>query len=127
MRRQSGFTLIELMVVIAIVAIIAAIAIPSFNEQVRRSRRSEAIAGLGDIQLKQERWRSNHMAYGTTANLAMPTSPFYTFAVTANSATGWTATAVPAGAQSGDTCGTYTFTNASGVVSKVAAGSGRCL
>jgi type IV pilus assembly protein PilE len=129
MKRLAGFTLIELMVVVAIMAILAAIAIPSFTEQVRKSRRTDAIQGLGDIQLKQERWRANHTTYGTGANIGLPTSQHYTFAITAasNTAAGYVATATPiaGSAQAGDSCGTYTFTMASGVLNKAAAGS-RC-
>lgn len=127
MRRQTGFTLIELMVVIAIVGILAAIAIPAFSEQMRKSRRSDALQGLGDIQLQQERWRSNHATYGATADLSLPASDHYTFAVTAgsNTAVGYVMTATPKSTspQTGDRCGTYTFTMASGTLGKSAAAS----
>lgn len=101
----------ELMVTIAILGIIVAIALPSFNEQVRKSRRSEALQGLSELQLRQERWRSNHASYsdGTLTFGALPTSDYYDFAVTANTATDAAMTATPKGAQAGDSCGTYTL------------------
>jgi type IV pilus assembly protein PilE len=43
---QSGFTLIELMIIVAIVSILAAVALPSFQEQVRRSQRTEGKTAL---------------------------------------------------------------------------------
>ena len=72
----KGFTLIELMVVITIIAIIAAIAIPSYVNQVRKSRRADATSTLGDAQLRQERWRAENPAFGTLAQIGITsTSP----------------------------------------------------
>jgi type IV pilus assembly protein PilE len=116
--KTKGFTLIELMIVIAIVAILAIIAIPSFQEQVAKSRRAEAMRGLGDLQLRQERWRSNHTTYGTYANLGSPVVDNYTLSVSGVSGTGYTLTATRAGAQTGDRCGNYVMTVASGVATK---------
>lgn len=114
MRKVRGFTLIELMIVVAIVAIIAAIAIPAYNEQVRKGRRAEALGTVGDLQMRQERWRADNPAYGTAAQLGgLPPSDFYNFAAAPdadNPATNYQITAQPAGAQSGDRCGTLTAT-----------------
>ena len=60
----KGFTLIELMIVIAIIGLLAAIAYPSYRDSVLRSHRSEATIALTDIQLRQERLRANCRFYG---------------------------------------------------------------
>lgn len=110
MRAQSGFTLIELMVVVAVLGIIAAIALPSYNDHVRAGRRSEAMGAVGELQMRQERWRAENTGYATQAQLGtMPTSSYYTFAVTGGAT--YTITATPAGKQVGDSCGVLTATN----------------
>lgn len=128
MRRTSkGFTLIELMVVLAVIAILAAIAIPSYNAQVRKSRRADATRFLGNLQLQLERWRAENPCYGpsgVTSTGTCPTftasgtypaapdaaaSPYYTIAITAATPTTFSLTATPTGAQSGDTCGVLTL------------------
>ena len=69
MRRRQGFTLIELMIVVAIVAILEAIALPSYNDQVRKGRRTEALRVLQEIRMAQERWRADRPTYGTLADV----------------------------------------------------------
>jgi type IV pilus assembly protein PilE len=129
----QGFTLIELMVVVAIVAILAAIAIPSFLNQVRKSRRAEAMTTIQDAQLKLERWRVDHADYVNTS----PSSPsypvpadtaYYDFTVTAAAGTpnNYSVTAAPLGDQQKDSCGTLAITNTTGVIAKTVTGSGTC-
>jgi type IV pilus assembly protein PilE len=129
MARRHGFTLIELMIVIAVASIILAIAVPGFQEQMAKSRRSDAIAGLGDLVLRQERYRQNNASYATMAQLAVCGTPpcdsadgHYALTVSAQSATGYTITATPkvGGSQDGDRCGVYTFTMSNGSVAKSA-------
>ncbi len=110
MRAQSGFTLIELMIVVAVLGIIAAIALPSYNEFLREGRRAEAVSGVSDLQLRQERWRAENTSYGTQAQMGtMPESNHYNFTV-AGGAT-YTVTAAPKAAD--PKCGNLVATNTS--------------
>ncbi len=61
--RFSGFTLIELMIVVAIVGILATIAYPSYQDYVRRSARAEARAAMLNMAQLQERNFSDRGAY----------------------------------------------------------------
>ncbi len=65
-KKQYGFTLIEIMIVVAIVAIIAAFAYPSYVEQVRKSKRSDAQIGLQQIVQRQEAYFSRTFSYAST-------------------------------------------------------------
>lgn len=115
-KQRLGFTLIELMIVVAIVGLLAAIAYPSYQDSVRKGRRAEAITALYGIQLAQEKWRANNTAYtGTlgTGGLGLPAmSPatgtaYYDLALSNVTATGFTATATArtTGGQNSDTAG----------------------
>jgi len=65
MKNNKGFTLIEVMIVVAIIGILAAIAYPSYDEYVKRGNRAEGQAFLQDVAARQERYFSQNNAYTT--------------------------------------------------------------
>lgn len=95
MKRSTGFTLIELVIVILIVAILAAIAIPSYSDYLRRGRITEATSALAGMRVKMEQYFQDNRTYvgacsaGTVAPL--PTaSDYWTYSCTpAPTATGY--------------------------------------
>ena len=109
--RAKGFTLIELMIVVAIVGILAAIAYPSYTEYVKRTQRS-AIAGLLSEQTQAlERYYSrNGSSYANATVVAGNTYYSITPTITA---TAFTLTAAPKTGtmMSGDKCGSFVITN----------------
>jgi len=88
-RHSRGFTLIELMIVVVIATILLSIAIPSYQQQVRQSRRTEAKTAILDLASREERFLSTNPTGYTVvaANLgygALPTvigSGYYTVSV----------------------------------------------
>ncbi len=64
-RTQSGFTLIELMIVTAIIAILAAVAYPSYTDSVRKGRRSEGRTALMELMQQQERFMTQRNTYAS--------------------------------------------------------------
>ena len=136
-RRSAGFTLVELTVAMAIVALLAMVAMPTFMGQVRKSRRSDAVAAIVRMQQAQERWRANNTAYAATvatltaveAGLTSSSEKaYYTLATapaTGAAATGYSVTASAASgtSQSSDTaCITLTATIAGGTATYAPAG-----
>lgn len=111
----NGFTLIEVMVVVAIVGILAAIAYPSYQEYVLRSDRSEGQALLSDAAARQERYLSQNNIYAdTTAKLGYANNRSvngrYTLNIGNATATSYTLTATPTRADNG--CGNFTLDQA---------------
>lgn len=126
-RGQAGFSLIELMVVVVIIGVLASIALPSYQNSVRKSRRTDAQNLLLETANRQEQFFSNNNTYtatatdlGYTANGGEFKSPegYYKLALAAPGggtlATGFVATATPAtgSGQTADTaCLTIVFDN----------------
>ena len=110
--KLSGFTLIELMIVIAILAIVAAVAIFSYDKYVDRGKRVEARTALLDIAARQERYYSNNRKYADQlSKLRMSGTKsengYYTLSVTLPSGSSdqdFDATAKPSG-WTDDECG----------------------
>ena len=85
--RKKGFSLVELMIVIAIVALLVALAMPSYSRYVRKANRGEAQQLLLNWANNQEIWRANDTDYATTDELALPTHDKYTFSLPTRTAT----------------------------------------
>ena len=112
-RRDGGFTLIELMIVVAIIAIIAAIAYPSYQSYVQRTRRANAAACLQEMAQQMERRYTTSMKYDAVSTLpplacANDLNGVYSFAFASGQPTASTFNiiATPTGPQAADTrCG----------------------
>lgn len=93
-RAERGFTLIEVMIVVAIVAILATVALPAYTDYLRRGQVQEAFTYLSDFRVKMEQYYQDNRSYGTGgggtacanatgaptwANFSAPGSRYYTF------------------------------------------------
>lgn len=127
MKRARGFTLIELMIVVAIVAVLATLALGAYGKQVRKSKRAEAKQVLSDLSLREEKYRASNALYATCDQAFSPTTcanmnltfTNYTISVSNVTGTTYTLTAVPKTTdQAKDICGTLTYAMSAGVITK---------
>jgi type IV pilus assembly protein PilE len=95
LRSQRGFTLTELMIVVAIVIILTAVAVPNYNRQVLRSHRTDAKSALLRVAAEQEKFYLQNNSYGDLDDLNNPTTDngWYTLAIPVANATTFTVTA----------------------------------
>ncbi len=120
--RAAGFSLIELIVVVAIVGIIAAVAVPGYNQSVRKSHRSDATGAISEAAAMQERIYTENSSYTTDVSRLVINSDgsssrsgYYTISVSTAACSGppyncYAITATATGAQSADTdCASFTL------------------
>ena len=121
--RVGGFTLIEMMIVVAVIAILTAVVLPSYQGSIRKARRTDARGALSMAAQCMERWNTQQNTYVgatfTTATIAgtLPCrstseNGYYGLVASNLTATTFTVTATPVGDQAVDSCGTYTLDQA---------------
>lgn len=86
-RLQQGFTLIEIMIVVAIIGILASIAIPSYQDYVKKGKAAEAAGMLADLRIKMEQCFQDNRSYAACSAFCAPASGAVNF--------GYSCTAAP--------------------------------
>ena len=114
-RSAAGFSLIEIMVVVAIIAIIATIALPQYREYVTKSRREAGKACLMQAVQQSERVYTNTLSYATIPaafNCEPSTARFYSVTSANAGPKTYTWSATPRGAHTDGRCGVLTVNQA---------------
>jgi len=122
MRTTKGFTLLELMIVVALVAILATLAYASYTNYVFRVHRADGREMLMRVAAAQERFFTNQNVYSSSVTAAAPAGlgfssaasekGYYNVAIVlTNGGQGYTLQGAPQNSQATDACGQLTITN----------------
>ena len=104
-KAQQGFTLIELMVVVAIIGILASVAMPAYTDYVKRGKAAEATSTLANLRVQIEQYYQDNRTYvGFACN---PTVKYFTYSCTTQTATTYT---LNAAGNSAEGMGSFQFT-----------------
>ena len=98
-RAMRAMSLIELMLVVVILGILASLIFPSFKQQIMISRRGDGISQLLQLKIQQESFRIENNSYASSEQLTLPSSEYYTFSVSDESATTYSLKATAKGSQ----------------------------
>lgn len=118
--RQRGFTLVEMMIVVAVIALLSMVVYPSFQGAIRKARRADARSALTTAAQMLERYSTENPSAGySTATLGgsgatavysdKSENKSYALALSNLAASTFTLSAVPQAAQATDPCGTFTI------------------
>ncbi len=108
MKNNKGFTLLELMFVIAIIGVLGSLAYPSYVSHVKKANRADGIDSLLNLAGRMEEFYMNNDTYAGAAVASTTSSDgLYTLSITAQTAFGYTIQAAPVGGDS--YCGNLTL------------------
>ena len=117
--KKSGFTLVELAVVVVIIGVLAAFGVPRFLDSVERSKASESFNYLSSVRASQERYHARQGTYADkieSLDIRLQTPKYFTVGTIQAGSTGdlqdsWSLTMTRAGASAGYGAYTVTFTH----------------